>query len=400
MEASKGMCICKSRLFRIKPGLHLFIYLSMLMASSVFGCQICLPMPTESLADRIIDSDHLLLAREHPSKAYQIESIHTLKGNPSEVSEIDIFLDSSTRRKLTLDSNLSLLCGWTEEQKDWRRLALYDDSLAPVVSTILERSESWKINPDERLSYFAGFLAHEDSELSDLAHLEVAGAPYSKLLQYADRMPTDLLHEKLRNLRRMEWHALYILFLSQSENQRDHDYIREGLQNAARYNLARRAAPFATALIEIDGDAGIKLLSDLYLSEPGRRPEEIAAIYAALKVHGNEGRPELRDSIVNTYEEILKLSPALAPDIADDLTHWKRFNHTDALSKVLTEQSLDLAATARIRSHLKAAQEAVTPAQGKNDSPGPLNMLAIIGALLLLPLVMTLNKWFKTPQPT
>jgi hypothetical protein len=164
----------------------------------------------------------------------------------------------------------------------------------------------------------------------------------------------------------MNWHALYILFLSQSEDPRDHEFIRAGLADAARYGLTVRTAAFASALIEIDGREAIEHLTELYLRNPDRRPEELAAIHAALRVHGDEGRPELRPLVVSAYGALLKKQP-------------------------------DLAATARIRSHLRAAaaaEDSTPTAETASMAP----MIAIVAGLLLIPLLLAFQGRSKAAQ--
>ena len=195
----------------------------------------------------------------------------------------------------------------------------------------------------------------------------------------------------------MKWHALYILFLSQSDDPRDHEFIRNGLADVARYGLATRAAAFATALIEIDGPAAIERLAELYLGAEKRRPEELAALHAALMTHGNEGQPELLDPIVAAYARLLERNPALAPDLADDLTRWQRFDHAEAFSRYLTDTTPDLAATARIRGHLRAAAEATAP--GPSAQPARLAPIFVIaGGMLLVPLLLAVNGRSKAAQ--
>ena len=45
------------------------------------ACQICLPFPARSLVDYLIESDHIVLARENPEKPFTLRAIKTLKGD-------------------------------------------------------------------------------------------------------------------------------------------------------------------------------------------------------------------------------------------------------------------------------------------------------------------------------
>lgn len=362
------------------------------LAVSADACQICLPFPTESLADHLLSSSPLVLARENPDRPFTLHPTRTLARGETTPPELELFLDSSTRRQLAFNQDLSLLCGWSNEMGEWRRLALYDETLAPVVSDILENRQRWKSAPEFRVRYFAGFLDHAETVLSDLAHLEVARAPYKQVIQFADRLPREELHKRLADLRRIEWHSLYILLLAQSENPADQEMIRDQLESNARYATTLQTAAWATALIEIDGENGVQRLSELYLDHSKRIPQEYAAIHAALRVHGDQGKPEIRDSIVSAYRKLLETHPALAPALAEDLTRWQRFDHAGQFADLLGGDTLDLVAALRIRSHLHAAASArgVTPSKpvairpqlGKRE-------YAFLGGLLLIPLALT-----------
>lgn len=109
--------------------------------STADACQICLPYPTETLADRVLDAERLVLARENPEKPYTLAPTGTLKAGDGDPPDLDLFLDSSTRRRLSRDENTGILCGWYPEEEKWRRLALHDETLAPVVADILARGD-------------------------------------------------------------------------------------------------------------------------------------------------------------------------------------------------------------------------------------------------------------------
>ncbi|MFN0129307.1 MAG: hypothetical protein ACKV19_21785 [Verrucomicrobiales bacterium] len=362
------------------------------LAVSAEACQICLPFPNESLADHILSSTQLVLARENPDKPFTLRPTRTLAKNETTPPALELFLDTSARRQLAFNEDLSLLCGWSDESGEWRRLALYDQALAPVVSDILEKRQNWKSDPESRVRYFAGLLGHEETVLSDLAHLEVARAPYKQVIQFADRLPREELHRRLADLRRIEWHALYILLLAQSEDLADRQFIRDQVESNARYSTTLQTAAWATALVEIDGEKGVRRLTELYLDHSNRTPEEFAAIHAALRVHGDQGNTELRNLIVSTYRKLLGTHPALAPALAEDLTRWQRFDHAGQFADLLGGDTFDLVAGLRLRSHLQAAASARGESPSKPSADHrQLNRdaYAFVGGLVLIPLALT-----------
>lgn len=366
--------------------------LALVFFASADACQICLPFPTRSLADHILSSTHLVLARENPDKPFTLHPTRTLVQGETIPPALELFLDTSARRRLAQNEGLSLLCGWSAESGEWRRLAAYDETLKAVISDIIENQKNWESDPASRVRYFAGFLGHEEAVLSDLAHLEVARAPYKQVIQFADRLPREELHRRLADFRRIEWHALYILLLSQSDHAADQEFVRKQVESNARYATTLQAAAWATAMIEIDGEKGVRRLSELYLGDSKRTPEESSAIHAALRVHGDQGKTELRDSIVTAYGELLERHPALAPDLAEDLSRWGRFDHAQRFTALLGGNSLDLVAISRIRSHVRAATAARSGSPSGLSAAHPAldkGAYAVFGSLLLIPLALT-----------
>lgn len=349
------------------------------------ACQICLPMPVDSLADRILAAEHLALAREDPEQPFTLKPIAALHG-PAPAGEMELFLDSATRRRLARNHGESLLCGWSPE-RGWQRLTTHDELIAPVILDILGNKTDWAANPELRVEYFAAFLGHDDPRLSDLAHLEVARAPYGELKRHAHRLTREELLARLGNFRRYEWHALYILFLGQSEDPADHAVIRKKMTDAARFGLSKQCAAWATAFIEIDGAAALEQLEEWYAGKDSRNPEERQAILAALSVHGSEGDPALRDPIIDLIGRLLEAEPLLAPEVATVLTQWQRPDLAEPIAALLSDSPglFDPTATLLLRRYVLANRE--TPAT-KDHRP----LLPILGGLLLIPLLLAAGR--------
>lgn len=365
-------------------------------AMQASACQICLPFPTDSLADHILAAEHLVLARENPEQPYTLGITRVLEGG--DPPPLELFLDSSSRRWLSFDEDRSILCGWLPEKGGWQSLARHDEVLAPIVRDILSHRKQWQADPKSRYGYFADYLGNDDPTLADLAHLEVARAPYDRLIRFASRIPRERLLEELGNVRRIEWQALYILLLAQSDHPADHRMIREKVERNARVGIILQTAAWATALIEIDGTAGIERLSELYLGETEREPEELAAIHAALRVQADKGNPGLRETVVAAYGRLLDRAPALAPDLADDLTRWQRFEHASTFASLLKGSSTDLVATARIRQHLRAAEGNTRGTPVRDDTKNSLQMILIL-ALLLVALSVPIASRLRPKPP-
>lgn len=263
------------------------------------------------------------------------------------------------------------------------------------------------------MSYFADYLYHEEEVLRDLAHLEVARAPYGVLARFADRLPREELLERLANFRRLEWHALYILFLAQSDNPADHDRIREEMADAADMNLATRSAAWATAFLEIDGAEALGRLRDWYEEGRDRRPEERRAVLAALVVHGDQGDPALRDPLVGLMGEFLRAESELAPEIVSSLGRWERDDLAEPVAALLRESpgQFDTDATLALRRYLRGVAERSEPDQPdasnshRVEPPAAetghslLPLLAMVGLILLALAVGIAGKLRRKPSP-
>lgn len=351
------------------------------------ACQICLPFPTESLADRILESEHLVLARENPEKPFTLRAIRSLKQGDAEPPPLDLFLDTSSRRQLARNEDLAILCGWKTGDSDWRRLSLHDEVVGPVVAEILARMDEWRAIPDgtisaERVRFFAEFLDDDDGRLADLAHIEVARAPYGHLKQYGNRIPREELLERLADFRRMEWHALYILFLAQSEVAEDRERIREEIAEAAEFRLVTRTAAWATAFLELDGSQAVERLRDWYGKGSDRRSGERQAVLAALVVHADQGDPALRDPIVDLLGEFLQAEPDLAPEIVTNLANWgcdDLFGPVAALLRDSPER-FDTDATLALRRYLREAEKPREEGKTEAESaPSRAPLFALVG---------------------
>ena len=243
---------------------------------SIEACQICLPFPKKSVADYLLEADAVVLAREDPEKPFSLRAVEVLKGEVEEM-EVDLFLDSTSRRVLSLFPEREIVCVYREGESEsgWRRVGVTDANFEPVVRNILASAEEWKASPDARLNYFAPFLGHEDEQLRVLAHLEVARAPYNEIRKLGGVLSRGEIRSFLGNIRNAEWHALYILFLAQSEVEDDRERIRKSIRSGAEFGLSLQLAAWATAYVEIDEEEAIDFITARY--ECGRDQNEAIA---------------------------------------------------------------------------------------------------------------------------
>ena len=294
------------------------------------ACQICFPFPKKSVADHLIECESVVLAREDPQRPFHYRAIEVLKGAAPQ-APIDLFLDSGTRRILRFHPDRSVVLA-RAGSGTWRRLAMADATVLPVVRDILKRTPEWQRPGTARFDYFAKLFGHDHTVIRDLAHLEVARAPYSHIRRFGRGVPRRKILAALRDVRYAEWWALHILLLAQSGDARDKQRIVDSVRSAERFRSTLHLGAWATAFIEIEGEKAIEFLESRYLRAP-HRVEELREVLAALSVHGNSGRTQLRDRIVASYRVLLAQHPQMAPRIVGDLLVWRRWEMAEPVRR-------------------------------------------------------------------
>ena len=329
------------------------------LAGPIAACQICFPYPKKSAADYLIEGKAVVLAREDPQRPFHYRPVRVLKGDPG-TEEIDLFINSVTRRTLAAFPRHSMVLVSTDEdgQSAWMSAGMANSDFGPLVHKILASAPAWEKEPNERAAFFSKHLGHPDPQISHLAHLEVARAPYSMIRTLGGVLSRDQIHAYLKNIRYMDWHALYILLLAQSEDARDREFISEAFRSAARFGSTGQLAAWATAFIELEGAAAIEAIETEYFRNTRHSAKELQEIIKALSVHGTNGSPALRDRIVASYETVVTLSPTLTSQITDDLIKWKRTEYAEEIGKFVADNplSFDLPTTLRLRAYARRAQ--------------------------------------------
>lgn len=318
------------------------------------ACQICVPYPKESAADHLLAARTVVLARENPDKPFSYVATKVLKGKGS--SEIDLFLDSSTRRMLAAypERSVALVELLDGDTSEWKRIGTADAEIEVLMRKILASGSAWEGNPRSRVDFFAKLLGHKNLQLRTLAHLEVGRAPYAQIRQLGDVLPREEIRAFLKNYRYAEWHPLYILLLAQNPEADDLATIAKSFRSAARFSTTDRLAAWATAWIEIGGEEALTEIDRSFFQKAGRSDEELREVVLALSIHGTNGHTKLRDRIVASYEELLVNYPALTPQVAKDLIAWKRSELVPQLAEYAANDPRELDFhTLRLRAYVR-----------------------------------------------
>ncbi len=219
----------------------------------------------------------------------------------------------------------------------WRSLGVVSDRYEAVIRRIVLLSGSWRTDAArrKRVEFFLPLFGHRDSKIRELAYLEMGRAPYAVVKRLGQVASRKQFAPMLSDPKYIEWRSLAILLLAQSNEPRDKRHVIDSFQSAERFGLTINLSAWTVAAIELQGAGAIEFIEQRYLGDAGRTPKEISAVLKALSLHGTEGRVDLRDRIVTSYQVLLSTRPEFASQVADDLAAWKRSNGTQPDTGIL-----------------------------------------------------------------
>lgn len=181
-------------------------------ASAAGACIICSPLPKTTLADSLLKSKTVVMARERTDKPHSFYVVEVLKG-AIDGSDINAsFIDTTARRMLMQNSNGVIVFRQHRWAPGWLYTAYADTEYQGFIRSILEQSSSWQKfrGNRNRIDFFAERLTHSNQFIREQAYLEVGRAPYASIKRIAGTIPSQQLRKFIDKRRLVEWHNLYI----------------------------------------------------------------------------------------------------------------------------------------------------------------------------------------------
>ena len=333
------------------------IALAMLGFSGVpaAACGICIvDMPDKTMADRVLESDAVVLAREVSGKPFAFTPVSVLKGSlPPD--PIPYLVDSATRRKLGMSPEDAVLLVWTRldtkrfgpfaggpSKAEWMLLGYAGPEYQRLVARILAHGDDWQRDrsSEDRLRFFEALHDHPDQTIRLVALSELARAPYGFIRRVSTRLTLTEITRTLRNQTMMRWAPIHILLLGRSDDPGSRELVRGAVEAAASLSSQANLAAWATALVEIDGRRGVDALARAYFGVPTRSDAELKEVVTALGVQGSEGEPSLRPAIMLAFHELANDRPQMAPYVAVHLADWNDWSQADAFLHLLQTQAI------------------------------------------------------------
>ncbi len=322
------------RLLAVQRAWSRTVLLLLLLAvhTTVAAHPILVPRPTATLADRVLQSESLVLAREDPARPFHYAVTKIIAGKPGSTS-IDTFMPSDIRRRLAADPSLAVLFTRSEGRDEWRSLGIASAAYLNTVRHILSFKGEWtpnEANNDARLHELSSLLGHEDVRLHELAYLEIGRASYASIRKVGKDVPMQRVRAMMTMPVYFDWRGLDIMLLGLSAEEQDRARVLREMTERQALAITINLAAWATAYLEVTGTEGITQLETWYFKDKDRTREELRLITRALAGHANE-RSELREPVVAAYLTMLDTHPRTAPDIAHDLIAWQRWDLSERL---------------------------------------------------------------------
>ncbi len=109
------------------------------------ACMICIPFPEDTATDQMLKADVVVvvLARENVEKPFSYVAVEVLKGVLSD-PDIDLFLNSSTRRRLAANPDHSMVLTFSSAANNWRSSGYANPAYKALVGEILAHEPIWQ----------------------------------------------------------------------------------------------------------------------------------------------------------------------------------------------------------------------------------------------------------------
>jgi len=289
--------------------------LAVLSASPAVPCSFHGYLPQATFVERLLGSDHIVLARPTEQEPFRFAEIDVLEGD-AEFVEIPDLVDSTTRRKLAANPADQVLFARDGTYGPWQRVAYIDAPMDQVLRVVLKNLQVWGIGNDfERFSYFASLLNNPDREVHILALREMDLAEYSILRSLDVNVDSQRLMSRLNVRYEKDLKPIRLLLLGLSHEPVAPGFFESGVLENANISGGLLGA-YATAMIEHGGPAAVERLVNHHLKNRALPSVSREMLTEALAIHSSAGDDETREAIRLAIGPVVREDPELAPMVA------------------------------------------------------------------------------------
>ncbi len=298
--------------------------------------------PEETVVDRMLASDHIVLARPSASDPFRFTAIEALEGSLDGV-DIPYLVDSASKRRLAANPDDSVLFAYDDFEDEWRRLAYLDPEYRALIDQIAARIPDW-INGDEarRFQMFANLHNHPDSTTRSLALMELDRAEYAILRSLEIEPDADSIRADLGSPSEAHLRSIRLLLIGLSGDVNSRAFLAGGVTRLSAFGEPVLGA-YATAWLELDGPNAAHQLANQHLTSAALNTDARELLIEAMAIQSQSGDPATRSAIETELRTALTEAPELAPAVARQFGVRGDWSHRDALKAVLAGHKIQSA---------------------------------------------------------
>ena len=294
------------------------LFMAVLPASA---CPICMGSLVRQpcFAEKVILAEQLAIARPTGDGTFIIET--RLRGEKPALGSIVTASEGNvgSRALIAFNDGVDIpenLGPYTTSLSDFLRIILPLRTFEPNSNTEWTR----------QLDRFRPFLDDRDPRVAGSAWTAWALSPYHVLRKHHRLPDRDTLLTWLDDETRSGEASLYWTLLGLQADYLVKDRLRKRILAAWQENDASHLAAMLDAEISANGEKSIPFIIEHYFDDTDRTLDEIQDALLALRMHGSEGAPELREPIANAFEHFAKSRRPLSGLVAKDLQAWNRWS--------------------------------------------------------------------------
>lgn len=317
----------------------IFALAVLVYAPVALACQFHGYVPQQTIVDRILASDHVVLARPAPEDPYRFAAVKVLAGGSDNV-DIPYKVDSETRQRMAANPDDTVLFARDPTDGTWQQLAYLDHAYRALIDHVVTRMPDWKAGRDaDRHQLFADLHDHPDARIRTLALFELDRMAYGTLRNLAIRPDAAAIRAQFHKPMEMHLRPIRVLLIGLSDDPEARAFLTDGLGSMNRFDRPLVGA-YATAWLERDGADAVRALATDYLTAPTTPPAAQELIVEAMAIHSQSGDAATQQAIADLLPAALDRAPHLAPAIARQFGARADWSQGDALAAILQQGRL------------------------------------------------------------
>ena len=314
----------------------IFAFVALACPSVTLACQFHGYIPQQTIVDRMLASDHIVLAQPAPEDPYRFMAVEALAGGLANV-DIPYLVDSASRRRMAANPEHRVLFARDPTDGTWRQLAYLDRDYRALIDHVVARLPDWEAGHDaDRYQLFADLHDHPNTRIRTLALFELDRMDYGTLRTLAIRPNAAAIRARFDKPSEMHLRSIRVLLIGLSDDPETRAFLTSGLSTMNRWDRPLVGA-YATAWLEHEGAEAAHALATHYLNAPTTSSAAQEMIVEAMAIHSQSGDPATQQAIADLLPTALDHVPDLAPVIARQFGARADWSQRDALAAILEQ---------------------------------------------------------------